>query len=255
MHDWTALLKIDSDDKVPLYHQIYENLRDLVNSGILRPGEAMPSEWDLSKHYQVSRLTVRKALDELAHEGWITRRHGVGTFAANPRVARIVASYMGFTEKMQQIGRKASSRVISFKVLRAAPEVAAHLEIESGKPIIELVRVRMADGEPVMLETAYLPQERFPDLTEETLGDGSLYRFLCDRYGVTVAAVDQSFEPIILSRMEAQLLAADQGSPALLSELVARSAEGLAIEYVWSVTRGDRCKFYFRFREGISPQN
>lgn len=250
MNNWEDLIKIDRQAKVPLYHQISQNLRELILGGQLQPGEAVPSEWELSDLYGVSRLTVRRALGELAREGWLTRRHGVGTFVTNPTMARIAPGKLGFTQKMRQIGRTPSSRLVSIKVIPAADEVATHLGLEAGAAVTELVRVRLADGEPIMLETAYLSQARFPDLTEANLGTGSLYEFLSNRYQVTVVAVDQTLAPILLTTQEAQLLDAEPGSPALLSEVVAFTADDTAIEYSWSVTRSDKCKFYFRFREG-----
>jgi GntR family transcriptional regulator len=250
MSNWKDLIKIDRQAKIPLYHQISQNLRELILDGQVQPGETVPSEWELSDLYGVSRLTVRRALDELAREGWLIRRHGVGTFVANPTVAQIVPGKLSFTQKMRRIGRTPSSRLVSMKVIPAADEVATYLRLEVDTPVTELVRVRLADGEPIMLETACLSQARFPDLTEANLGDGSLYEFLSDRYQVTVVAVDQTLQPILLTSQEAQLLDAEAGSPALLSEVVAFTEDDVPIEYSWSVTRGDKCKFYFRFWEG-----
>jgi len=246
--NWEELIKIDRQAKVPLYHQISENLRTLIESGALQPGETVPSEWELGDLYGVSRLTVRRALDELSREGWLTRRHGVGTFVAAPTMAQIVPSKLSFSQKMRQIGRTPGSRWVSVKVIPAMDEVAAHLGLEVHARVTELVRVRLTDDEPIMLETAYLSQARFPDLSEANLGYGSLYEFLSERYQVLIVAVDQTLEPVLLTAQEALLLDAEPGAPALLSELVAFTKDNTPIEYSWSVTRGDKCKFYFRFR-------
>jgi GntR family transcriptional regulator len=250
MKDWRELIRIDRQAKVPLYYQISQNLRALIESGELQPGESVPSEWELSDLYGVSRLTVRRALDELSREGWLTRRHGVGTFVAAPAMAQIVPSRLSFTQKMRQIGRTAGSRWVSVKVMPALDEVATHLGLEVAAPVVELVRVRLADDDPIMLETAYLSQARFPDLSEASLSHGSLYEFLSERYQVLVVAVDQTLEPVLLTTQEALFLDAEPGAPALLSELVAYTRDNTPIEYSWSVTRGDKCKFFFRFREG-----
>jgi GntR family transcriptional regulator len=250
MKDWQDIIKIDKQAKVPLYHQINQNLRQLIEGGHLQPGDGVPSEWELSDLYGVSRLTVRRALEELAREGWLTRRHGVGTFVANTKVAQIVPSKLGFTQKMQEIGRLPSSRLISLKVILSPAEVAIHLGLEAGAPVIELVRVRLADDEPIMLETSYLSQARFPDLTEAGLGNHSLYEFLSQHYHTTLVAVDQTLEPTLLTVLEAELLEAEPQSPAMLSEVLAFTTEDTAIEYSRAVTRADKCKFIFHFREG-----
>jgi GntR family transcriptional regulator len=250
LRDWKDLTEIDRHSKVPLYHQITENLRELILSGQLQPGEPVPSEWELTDLYGVSRLTVRRALDELAREGWLIRRHGVGTFVGNATPAQIVPGVIGFTQKMRQIGRTPSSRVISVKVIPGTDEIANSLKLKEDAPVVELTRVRLADGEPIMLETAYLSQERFPDLADGNLGDGSLYKFLDEHHRVTVAAVEQTLEPVLLTDQEARLLDAEPGAPALLSEVSAFAADGTPVEYSWSVTRGDKCRYFFRFREG-----
>ena len=107
------LFKIDLKSKLPLYDQIERNLRDLVVNGHLKPGEAMPGEWDLADLYGVSRLTVRRALDELVRQNWLEKKHGVGTFVRQPTMATIAAGKLSFTEQMRSIGREPSSRYMA----------------------------------------------------------------------------------------------------------------------------------------------
>jgi GntR family transcriptional regulator len=250
MPNWKELLPADRQAKIPLYHQISLCFRDLIRTGQVQAGEPVPSEMELSSLFGVSRLTVRRALDDLARDGLLTRRQGVGTFVANPTEALILPSELSFSKNMQQIGRTPSSRVVSLRTIPAAAEVAAHLELEAGAPVLELVRVRMADDEPIMLETTYLPQGRFSDLPKADLATDSLYGFLKARYQVTIVALDQVLEPTLLTEREARLLDVRRGSPALLSEIVGFIADGTPIEYTWSVTCGGRGRFFFHFREG-----
>jgi len=250
MTNRTSHFQIDRQEKVPLYHQIGENIRALIDDQTLQAGDAVPSEWDLSELYGVSRLTVRRALDELVHEGLLRRRHGVGTFVAALNITRIIPSKLSFTHKMRQMGLVPSSHIVSINVIPALANVAAHLGVSEGAAVIELVRVRLADEEPIMLETAYLAQALFPDVNTDTFTDNSsLYEFLHSRYQVAIAAVEQTLEPTRLRAGEAQLLKSESESPAILNEVVAYAADGSVIEYSRSVTRGNKCKFYFRFRE------
>ena len=250
MTNWKARFQIDRREKVPLYHQIGKNIKGLIGDQTLQVGDAVPPEWDLSALYGVSRLTVRRALDELVREGLLKRRHGVGTFVADPGTTRITPSKLSFTHKMRQMGLTPDSQIVSLNVIPALPHVADHLRVVEGTPVVELVRVRLADEEPIMLETAYLVQARFPDLSAQTLtNESSLYEFLYTRYRVAVGAVEQTLEPTRLRAMEAQLLKSEPDSPAILNELVAFAADGSVFEYSRSVTRGNKCKFYFRFRE------
>lgn len=250
MHHWQSLIKLDHQSRVPFYHQIVQNFRGLIESNQLGAGELIPPEWDLAQLYGVSRMTVRRALDELVRAGLITRRHGVGTFVARLSEAQILPSELSFTKNMQQIGRKPSSRVVSLKVVPAAKEVAETLYLKADAPVFQVVRVRKADGEPLMLETTYVSQERFPGLASADLSQGSLYNFLAVHYQVNIVALDQAMEPTLLTDREAGLLEVGKGSPAILSEMVSFDANGTPVEYTWSVTCGGRGRFYFHFREG-----
>jgi GntR family transcriptional regulator len=245
-----TLFYIDRQSKTPLYHQIIENLRALIQSGQLTAGEMIPSEWELSDIYGVSRLTVRRAVDDLVRDGLLTRKHGVGTFVAHTTIAQIYPSELSFTRNMEQINCTPSSRVVSLKTLPAPTEVARHLDLEVGEEVFELVRIRLADGQPLMLETTYLSADRFPDLPQADLATGSLYRFLSEHYRVDITALDQVLEPIILTEREAALLEIESGEPAILSEMVGMTADGSPIEYTTSLTCRGRGRFHFHFREG-----
>jgi GntR family transcriptional regulator len=251
MKDPGGLFKINRNSKLPLYSLIEENFRELILSGQINPGDAVPSEWELSEIYQVSRLTVRHALDNLARQGWLNRRHGVCTFVANPTVARIAPSKLSFTEQMRAIGRTPSSRQIRFQIVTANSEIASHLGIQEGDPVVEITRLRLADDEPILLETSYLSQVRFPELDETVdLSNNSLYEHLNTQYRANISSMDQTLEPVLLTEAEAKYLGTQAGTPAVLSEITAFSSDGQPVEYCWSVTRGDKCKFYLRFRRG-----
>lgn len=245
------LFKISRQDKAPLYDLIEQNLRDLILRGQLLMGETVPSEWELADLYGVSRLTVRTALDNLTRQGWLIRRHGVGTFVAHPNVTEISPSKLSFTEQMRAIGRVPSSRLISLHVVEADVEVAAMLKLAQGEPVVEIVRVRLADGEPILLETSYLSQKRFPGLENATeLISSSLYEWLASHYQTSVTMMDQTLEPVLLKEIQAQHLETQPGTPAMFSKVLAYTNAAEPIEFSWSVTRGDQCRFFFSFRRG-----
>jgi GntR family transcriptional regulator len=245
------LFKINRQEKAPLYDLIERNLRQLILRGQINQGESVPSEWELADLYGVSRLTVRNALENLTRQGWLVKRHGVGTFVAHPKVTEISPSKLSFTEQMRSIGRKPSSRLISIQVLPADADVASALKLEQGQPVVEIMRVRLADNEPILLETSYLSKARFPGLELATqLASTSLYDWLASQYQTSVAMMDQTLEPVLLSDTQAQHLETQPGTPAMYSKVLAYTSEGVPIEYSWSVTRGDQCRFFFSFRRG-----
>jgi GntR family transcriptional regulator len=251
MTDSKDLYKINRLDKAPLYDLIEQNLRELILRGQINVGESVPSEWELANLYGVSRLTVRNALDNLTRQGWLIRRHGVGTFVSHPNATEITPSKLSFTEQMHAIGRKPSSRLLSMLVVTAEAEVANKLKLELGELVVEIVRLRLADGEPILLEKSYLSQKRFPGLENATeLTTSSLYEWLAVHYQTIVAMMDQTLEPVLLNDAQARQLETQPGTPAILSKVLAYTNDAEPIEYSWSVTRGDQCRFYFSFRRG-----
>ncbi len=273
------LYHIDRQDRLPLYEQIERNLRQLILDGVLQPGQTVPPEWDLADLYGVSRLTVRRALDELVRQEWLSRRHGVGTFVSRPAVASIPLSKLSFTKEMQAIGRRPSSRLLSSRVIAPGDDptmsgdvtrgkalsypydrrAAQRLGLEEGQPLVEIVRLRLADDLPILYECAYLSAERFPGLENDPgLAQGSLYECLSARYGVVVGRIDQTLKAVLLSDEAAHWLGAQPGAPSIYSESVAYIIEGdveykySAVEYSWSVAHNEHSEFYFSFRRGES---
>lgn len=244
-----SLFKIDLKSKLPLYDQIERNLRDLMVNGHLKPGEAMPGEWDLAELYGVSRLTVRRALDELVRQNWLEKKHGVGTFVRQPTMATIAAGKLSFTEQMRSIGREPGSRHISQQVIPATDKIALALHIQESDPIFEITRVRLADNVPILLETACLSATRFPTLESHDWSQNeSLYKVLSEEYQVNISAMDHTIKPVTLTETEARYLKARSGIPALLSEIIAYTPDGVPVEYTWSVSNGDKSEFYFHFQ-------
>lgn len=209
----------------------------------------MPGEWDLAELYGVSRLTVRRALDELVRQNWLEKKHGVGTFVRQPTMASIAAGKLSFTEQMRSIGRDPASRYISQEVVPATDKIARALHIQENDPIFEMTRVRMADKVPILLETACLSARRFPTLENHDWSQKeSLYKVLSDEYDVNISALDHTIKPVTLTATEARYLNAKSGIPALLSEIIAYTPEGVPVEYTWSVSNGDKSEFYFHFQ-------
>jgi GntR family transcriptional regulator len=243
--------KIDRLDKLPLYEQIERNLRELILAGELMPGEAVPSEWELASRYGVSRLTVRRAIDDLVRQEWLSRKHGVGTFVGIPTVTSIAPSKLSFTQEMLAIGRRPSSQLLSIRLTPADLTFAQRLAVEEGALLVEITRLRQADGVAILLETAYLSSERFQGLENETsLELGSLYDCLAIRYGETVARVDYSLKAILLDEEQADWLGVQAGSPSIFSECTAYNSEGEPVEYSRSVANNEYSQFYFSFRRG-----
>ena len=229
---------------VPLHHQVYLHLKAALDSGEIAPGDRLPPERELCVRYSCSLITIRRALSELAREGRLERTRGRGTFALKPRIERDFADTLSFTEEMQRRGLDPETRLVAARPESAGEVVARALDLEVGSPIVYVERLRVASGEPLLLEQVHLPAERFPGLLASDLEHNSLYDVLTEHYGTHIARARESLEPVLLRTREAQLLNQPPRTPALVIEGVAFDEDGNPIEFARTFVRGDRTRYY-----------
>jgi DNA-binding GntR family transcriptional regulator len=201
-------------------------------------GERMPAERELCAAWGVARMTLRRALDELVAEGLLVRRQGQGTFVARPRMARHL-SVKSFTDQMRQQGRVPSSRVLEFRRIRAGVAQARQLRLPVGDPIVRFTRLRLADDEPIGLETTCVSAALVPDLAEADL-DESWYELLASRYSLQILHGTSLIEPVALTQREARALETTAGRPAFRIETSTFGVGGRVIDFEVDVYRGDR---------------
>ena len=215
--------------------------RDLVLDLVeqLAVGEAIPSERQLSADFGVSRLTVRAALDDLVREGYLVRRHGSGTFVSEPKIAQQL-TLTSFSEDMRRRGMTAGSKTIELRETHAGAAVGRALNVSPDSRVVLIRRLRLADGEPMALETLHVPADRVPGLSREALENASFYELLEKDYGVVIASGMQSIEPTVTNDEESELLGVPLHSPAFLFERTSRTVTGETVEFVRSLYRGDR---------------
>jgi GntR family transcriptional regulator len=229
---------------VPLHHQVYLDLVSAMDSSEWRPGDRLPTERELAQRYGCSLITVRRALSELAREQRIERTRGRGTFVLHSRLDLNFGGNRGFADEMLTRGLDPATRLIAARPESAGEAVAAALDLELGSPTLYLERLRLAGGEPLLLEQVHLPAERFPGLLASDLEHNSLYDLLVERYGTRIVRAREALEPVLLRTREAQLLDQAPGRPALLVEGVAYAADGRPIEFARSYVRGDRTRYF-----------
>jgi GntR family transcriptional regulator len=229
---------------IPLHHQVFRDLKSALDANEWRPGERMPTERELAERYGCSLITVRHALSELVREGRIERTRGRGTFVLQPRIDRDIAGAMSFSDEMQRRGLDPTTRVVTARIEPAGESVAGSLGVPADAPVVYLERVRLGSGEPLLLEQARLPAERFPGLLAFDLERRSLYDILSERYSTRIVRAREAVEPVVLKRREAELLDLPTRSLALQIDGVAFAADGSAVEAARSFVRGDRTRYY-----------
>jgi len=229
---------------IPLHHQVFRDLKSALDADEWRPGERMPTERELAERYGCSLITIRHALGELVREGRIERTRGRGTYVLQPRIDRDIGGKMSFAEEMRRRGLDPANRVVTARIEPAGEAVASLLGIARETPVVYLERVRLGGGEPLLLEQARLPAERFPGLLAFDFERGSLYDILADRYDTPIVRARESVEPVQLRQRDAQLLGAPPRSLALRIDGIAYAASGEPVEAARSFVRGDRTRYY-----------
>ncbi|WP_326826723.1 GntR family transcriptional regulator [Streptosporangium sp. NBC_01639] len=220
--------------------RLRRHLVDLV-IGELAPHEQLPTERSLAEEFSVSRLTVRRVLDQLERDGRVYRVQGSGTFVSEPRIRKSV-ELTSFSEDMRSRGRRPGSLDVSCERIPAGADIGYALQISPSAEVLHIRRIRTADDEPMCLEHSYLPAGLVPaDLGPEL--HGSLYEVLSERYGLTLHRAEQTIKVTVLDPDDARTLGAPPFSPAFLVLRTGFDARGRAIERAVSLYRGDRYSY------------
>lgn len=223
--------------RVTKYHAVREQLRDRLAT--MQAGDQLAPERDLARELGVSRMTLRRAIDELVARGAVRRRAGTGVFALGPKLDQPLIA-RSFTQDMLARGLRPGARTLAFEAGPAGARIARALRLAEDEEVVTVTRLRLADGEPLALEELALPGRLLPDVAARDLEDASFYELLHARRGVRVASAEQTIEPTVLDAQEARDLDVPVRSPALQFERISRDGDGAPIEFVRSVYRGDR---------------
>ena len=231
---------LDKDLPIPLYHQLKTVLLEKLRQGHWKPNDQLPTEDELAVEFRVSKATVRQALRDLAQAGLLRREQGRGTFVSESKIQFGPRQLTSFSEEMRDSGLHSGSRILERKVISAGQEIADKLQVPAGSDLFLLQRLRMAEEEPMGLQTAHLACDLVPGLFEIDFETTSLYETLEKRYGLAPDHASQSHYAIALERETAALLKVPEGSPALGGERLSFLRSGRPLELTYSIMRGDR---------------
>ncbi len=240
-------VSIDSD--VPLYYQLISIIKRNLSVGLLKPGDMIPSEAELCEALGISRSTVRQAIGELESEGLVVRRRGKGTFISEPKMQRTVKDIYSFTSEMKAMGLEPSSVVQVFESILPSDDVAQALGIKDKEiHVYRIVRLRCANGEPLLLETTFVPVIFLPGLTREIVETGSLYTLLKERAQMMPEVAEETYETMVIDDSTAELLQCKPGIGGFFVERRTWGKTGELFELTQSVIRGDRTKFVLKLK-------
>lgn len=230
----------------PLYSLVASRMEQLIASERWHEGDRLPPERQLCGDFGVSRATLRQALGELEERGLITRHQGRGTFVTKPRVQLPIAGVFSIRDAMEARGMAMTTRVVRVEIVEASRQLAADLACLPGDDVVFIERLRIADGEPMVLDSAHLRAELFPGLESIDLERRSLYDVLEHEYGRTLAEAQETLEPVILTPRECELLAVPPHTTALLTRRITTDADGVVVALGHVLLRGDRSRYIYR---------
>ena len=232
------------ESTVPLYYQLMNLIKREIHSGILKEGDMIPSESQLCAKYGVSRSTVRQALNQLVEENLIIRRRGKGSFIASRKLHRNLSYLYSFTEDMLAMGLTPHSKVLEKTIIDAPSDILNLLDMPAGKTqVFKLTRLRMANNEPLLLETTYIPLHLCPDIVNEDFSSASLYSVLRTKYNLDPHKAIETYESIKLSKEVAGLLGCKKSTTAFNIQRIAYLDTDIAFELTYSIARSDKCIF------------
>jgi GntR family transcriptional regulator len=239
---------IDPANIIPKYYQLANILREKILAGEFLPMDAIPSERQLEEQYNLSRPTIRQAIDLLERQGYLYRVHGRGTFVSPPKLQKGMLELTSFSEDMRNRGLEPGQRILDFGYVTPNTKIAHQLGLSSADvQVLRIKRLRYGNEEPVGLQDSYLALEKNQLITREEIEEkGSIYAILQQKYGIYPTEADETLEVTLATPEEADLLQIPNGSPLLLNERTLWSQDRKAIEFVSILYRGDRYKYFVR---------
>jgi GntR family transcriptional regulator len=246
-------VRLDITAARPLYLQLRDTLLRRIQAGDYGAHQRLPSERKLSEQFQVSRITVRQALAELAQNGHVYTRVGKGTYVSDPSLHKPLGSLFGFSESVLQHGRTPTSKILEASLAPAPTDLADRLQVAPGEPLVRLHRLRLADDVPVALELTHLPHAACPGLIQRMTHDASLYAILEQAYGLRMAFAEITLGAALTDEDESRLLGLSPSSAVLRSEQTSFVQDGRPMEYTQATYRGDGYHFNAALFRARSP--
>lgn len=226
----------------PVYIQIHNQIKKDIEAGVWAVGDRIPSERELALEFNVSRMTLRQAVQTLVEEGILERQVGAGTFVARKKVQEKMTGVTSFTELMEEQGKKPSSRTVSYLVTTPSLSEMERLKLKDDEKVLRMERIRYADEVPICFEVATLPYSLVKDYERNQITT-SLYRTL-EESGRKIGHAQQSVSAQVASERIAEYLNIKRGSAILRLRQITELGDGTPFEYVRTQYASDKFEFY-----------
>lgn len=229
-------------ENTPLYFQIYESIHNGIKSGRYQEGDKLPSERKLCEAYQVSRITVREALDWLEKDHLIKREHGKGSFVLGSQYTQFLDKLYSFKDEIEKNGDHASTRMLSIELKNSTPFLQEKMNLKPFQYVYELKRLRLSNGKPLIYEVSYLPMRYCEGLDRFDFNKVSLYETLNRHYNIQITNAYENLVASKLTRNSAKLLNGEVDESCMYIERFSYYND-VVIEYTQSITNGHKYKY------------
>jgi GntR family transcriptional regulator len=236
----------------PLHTQLKESLLDAIVNGDYTPGTQLPSQRELCRRYDMSHMTVRRAINELVQEGVIYAVPGKGIYVSPQSRMVEYDSLQGFEQQLARFGMEPTSRVLEARLVPASTVLAQLLKMPAGAPLVFFRRLQLANGRPHAVTTAHLPHTLCPGILEQDLLGHSLFATLREVYGLKLAGSDNVVSAQLADEETACLLELTQPASLLVREQITYLDTGQPIEFSRTLTHGETSRL--QFKEGVVPE-
>jgi len=242
------MTSINRESLLPLYHQVEESIRQDIANRIYLPGQSIPTELELQEEFNVSRETVRKAVNNLVVAGLVEKRKGVGTFVTHPKIVHRIGHIYGSHEEIVARGMIPSTTFIEKKEMRPPEPMRQEMALEKGATVIKVKRLRSVNEEPVAILSSYLPKDLVPDLARVKFRSNSLYKTLEGIYHLTLSEGDEIIEAGSIRGKDANWLQIRRGAPILVVRRLTYLDNSRVIEKLTALYRSDKFKYQVKLK-------
>ncbi len=232
--------RIDKSQKIPLYYQLEKILLEKIESGEYKPGDKIPTEAELQKMFGVSRMTVRQAISRLVNAGKLRTEQGRGTFVTEPKISEEGKQLFGLTSEFERKGYRLQNKLIRFRTMPPPQYVSKELGLEKSDRVFYMVRLRLVNGEPIVLNKVYINPNLVPNFHPDKMVDGSFFKTVEKVYGLRIGKSKICIEAIPAQAKEAAFLKVKTGYPLLEVKRVTYTEDERPIEYSQNFFRSDK---------------
>lgn len=241
--------RIDKNSIVPYYYQLQEVLENLIDQEIYKPDQKLPSENELREWLGISRHTAQRALKHLVDRGCAYRIQGKGTYVANKTITYSLVANLSFSAEILGLNKKVRSKLICADEIIAHSLITKMLQTDENAKFYSIQRLRYVDEVPISLQTSYLPSGLVPGLIDRNFEEASLFTIIKEEYGLEIGKAFETLRTVKASKYEAQHLKIEEGDAVFLLERTTKLKSGELLEFVKTILRGDRGKFFVELNE------